>query len=74
MRALNRDINGKQGGDPYKAGRAIDIALAGEITPLRLQVGPDSSAAVRGHAEQLLRDLAAWEQVGADTQIDAVAQ
>jgi NAD(P)-dependent dehydrogenase (short-subunit alcohol dehydrogenase family) len=74
MRDLNRDINGKQGGDPYKAGRAIEIALAAETTPLRLQVGPDSSAAVRGHAEQLLKDLAAWEQVAADTQIDAVAQ
>jgi hypothetical protein len=46
--------------------------LAAETTPLRLQVGADAVAAVRAHAEQLLKDLAAWEAVGSDTTIDPV--
>jgi len=66
-------MHGNQAGDPYKAARAIDLALNAETTPLRLQLGADSVAAVRSHAEQMLKDLAAWEKVGLDTQIDAVA-
>jgi hypothetical protein len=38
-----------------------------------LQVGVDPVAAVRAHAEQLLRDLATWEQVGSDVRIDPSA-
>jgi hypothetical protein len=40
---------------------------------LFLQIGADSVAAVRAHADQLLKDLAAWEAVAADTRIDPVA-
>jgi len=73
MRALVRDVDGKQDGDPAKAARALDLALQAGNTPLRLQVGADSIAAVRAHAEQLLNDLAAWEKVGSDIRIDPKA-
>jgi hypothetical protein len=38
--------------------------LAADRTPLRLQVGNDAVDMVRAHAEQLLADLAAWEEAG----------
>jgi hypothetical protein len=59
--------------DPSKATRAIELALAADTTPLRLQVGADSVAVIRAHAEQLLKDLAAWEKVASDTQIEPAA-
>jgi hypothetical protein len=46
MWALVCDIDGKQDGDPAKAARAVDLALQAGNTPLRLQVGADSIAAV----------------------------
>jgi NAD(P)-dependent dehydrogenase (short-subunit alcohol dehydrogenase family) len=73
MRALTRDLDGKQDGDPVKAARALDLALSADNTPLRLQVGGDSIAAVRAHAQHLLQDLAAWEKVGSDIRVDATA-
>jgi NAD(P)-dependent dehydrogenase (short-subunit alcohol dehydrogenase family) len=73
MRALVRDMHGSQDGDPAKAARALDLALQADNPPLRLQVGADSIVAVWAHAEQLLRDLAIWEQVGADVRIDPSA-
>lgn len=63
-RSFTRSMDGTQTGDPFKVGHAIDTALAAEKTPLRLQVGSDAVDIVRGHAEQLLSDLAAWEKVG----------
>jgi NAD(P)-dependent dehydrogenase (short-subunit alcohol dehydrogenase family) len=70
MRALAGELHGKQDGDPDKAARALDLALQADKTPLRLQVGADSVAAVRAHAEQMLKDLAAWEKVGADIRVN----
>jgi NAD(P)-dependent dehydrogenase (short-subunit alcohol dehydrogenase family) len=69
MRQVIHDTHGAQAGDPYKAARAVDLALNAGNTPLRLQVGADSVAAVRAHSEQLLKDLAAWEGVAADTRV-----
>ena len=69
MRQIIHDTHGAQAGDPYKAARAVDLALNSDKTPLRLQVGTDSIAAVRAHSEQLLKELAAWEDVGADTRV-----
>jgi len=66
-------MHGSPDGDPAKAARALDLALQADNPPLRLQVGADSIAAVRAHAEQLLRDLAIWEQVGSDVRIDPSA-
>ena len=73
MRDFAHGMDGTQDGDPYKAARAIDLALAAETTPLRLQLGADAVNSVRAHAEQLLKDLAAWEKVGLDTQVDTGA-
>lgn len=65
-RQFAHGMNGTQEGDPARAARAIDMALQSEATPLRLQLGADSVAAVRGHAERLLAELAAWERVATD--------
>jgi NAD(P)-dependent dehydrogenase (short-subunit alcohol dehydrogenase family) len=60
-------MDGTQEGDPAKAARAIEQALAAATTPLRLQLGADAVSAVRAHAQRLLDDLAVWEQVGLAT-------
>jgi NAD(P)-dependent dehydrogenase (short-subunit alcohol dehydrogenase family) len=62
-------MHGTQNGDPFKAAAAIDKALAAADTPLRLQLGEDAVNAIRQHAEDLLKDLAAWEQVAVDTSL-----
>jgi hypothetical protein len=46
---------------------AIEQALDAETTPLRLQLGADSVAAVRSHAETLLADLSKWEPMSRGT-------
>jgi hypothetical protein len=69
MRQMIHDTHGVQAGDPYKAARAVDLDLNSGKTPLRLQVGADSVAAVRAHSEQLLKELAEWEDVAADTRV-----
>ena len=71
-RDFARSMNETQEGDPLKAAAAIDEALRAEKTPLRLQLGADSIAAVRSHAETLLSDLAAWEARGTDVKVDPV--
>lgn len=65
-----RQLHGAQPGDPSKVPPAVDRALAAEWTPLRLQLGADAVDAVRGHAETLLADLAAWEKVALATGFD----
>jgi NAD(P)-dependent dehydrogenase (short-subunit alcohol dehydrogenase family) len=70
-REFARGMHGTQAGDPMKAARAIDLALASDRTPLRLQLGEDAVNAVRGHAEQLLADLDTWQAIGLDTRLDA---
>jgi NAD(P)-dependent dehydrogenase (short-subunit alcohol dehydrogenase family) len=73
IRGLLHGMDGAQPGDPSKAARAVALAIESDATPLRLQLGADSIAAVRAHAEQLLKDLAAWEHVGAETTLDRTA-
>jgi NAD(P)-dependent dehydrogenase (short-subunit alcohol dehydrogenase family) len=70
-RDFARGMHGSQAGDPMKAAAAIDRALAAETTPLRLQLGRDAVEAVRGHAERLLADLAAWEEMAVATALDS---
>jgi NAD(P)-dependent dehydrogenase (short-subunit alcohol dehydrogenase family) len=67
IRKIMHDLNGTQPGDPAKAAHAVALTLEADVTPLRLQLGADAIAAVRGHAEQLLKDLAKWERVGIET-------
>ena len=73
IRQMMQDMHGAQSGDPYKAARAVDTALSANKTPLRLQVGSDSVAAVCGHSEHLLKELAAWEKVAAHTRVEEAA-
>ena len=70
MRDFTRQMDGTQEGDPDKAAAAIELALGAETTPLRLQLGADCVASVRAHAEQLLKDLAAWQTVAVETRLD----
>jgi len=70
IRTVMNDLNGTQPGDPAKLARAVALALESDVPPLRLQLGADSIAAVRTHAEQLLKDLSVWERVGTETTIE----
>ncbi|AND67480.1 hypothetical protein ATSB10_00260 [Dyella thiooxydans] len=72
-RTFAHAMHATQAGDPAKAAAAVDRALRAAQTPLRLQLGQDALDAVRGHAEQLLCDLAAWTPVGAATAFDEAA-
>jgi len=69
-REFARNMHGAQLGDPTKAAAAIDLALAADRTPLRLQLGTDAIEAIRAHANQLLQELEQWAPVGSDTQIE----
>ncbi|MGC4077949.1 MAG: oxidoreductase [Rubrivivax sp.] len=68
-REFAHGMDGTQPGDPMKAAAAVEAALAAETTPLRLQLGDDAVDSVRAHAEQLLRELVAWEAVARATRI-----
>ena len=70
IREFATGMNATQEGDPLKAAAAIDMALNAADTPLRLQLGRDSVAAIREHAQTLLDQLQAWEAVALDTAID----
>jgi NAD(P)-dependent dehydrogenase (short-subunit alcohol dehydrogenase family) len=59
-----------QFGDPLKAARAIESALDAVVTPLRLQLGGDAVDSIRGHAEQMLAEIAAWEEVARSIAFD----
>jgi hypothetical protein len=62
-----------QEGDPRKAAGGGRAALGAERTPLRLQLGADSVAMVRAHAETLLADLKTWEPVALATRVSETA-
>ncbi len=66
-RDFAKDMDGTQQGDPFKAAKAIEIALDSEHTPLRLQLGKDAVDAIKEHAEQLLEDLESWRETAIAT-------
>ncbi len=66
-RQFAKEMDRTQSGDPDKAARAIATAIEAENTPLRLQLGSDAVSAIRAHSEQLLNELAGWEQTALDT-------
>lgn len=70
-RAFADGMHQTQDGDPRRAAAAIETALAAPNTPLRLQLGKDSVAMVRRHAETLLADLATWEDLASDVAFPA---
>jgi NAD(P)-dependent dehydrogenase (short-subunit alcohol dehydrogenase family) len=69
-RAFAHQMHGTQFGDPAKAAALVARALAAPKTPLRLQLGDDAVDMVRNHAQALLADLAAWEELARDTKFD----
>ena len=69
-RAYVRGNHGRQPGDPDKAAGAILAALDADDPPLRLVLGADAIANVRGHLEGLSTELAGWEDLGRDTAVD----
>jgi NAD(P)-dependent dehydrogenase (short-subunit alcohol dehydrogenase family) len=73
IRGFAHGMNGTQEGDPAKAAAAVARALRAERTPLRLVLGADAVDAVRGHAETILDEIAAWEDVSRATGFAAPA-
>lgn len=69
-RDFAKNMHGTQTGDPWKAAKAIDIALQDANTPLRLPLGDDAIDGVRLHAQNLLRDLEKWEAIERDVSAD----
>ena len=59
--------DGHQPGDPAKAALAIITALEASEAPLRLVLGADGLAMVRGKHEGVLKQLAEWESVSVST-------
>lgn len=70
IREFTHGMHETQEGDPYKAAKAVELALDAEETPLRLVLGEDAIKAIRGHSETLLNDLTKWEKVGLNTKIN----
>jgi NAD(P)-dependent dehydrogenase (short-subunit alcohol dehydrogenase family) len=64
-------MDGTQTGDPAKVAAAVERALASDVTPLRLAVGSDAVDAIRDHAQSLLAELSAWEEVSRAIEVDA---
>jgi NAD(P)-dependent dehydrogenase (short-subunit alcohol dehydrogenase family) len=68
-RAYVRGGHGEQPGDPAKAAAAILAALDADTPPLRLVLGADAVANIRGRLGAVTEELDAWEAVGAATAI-----
>lgn len=62
--------DGQQPGDPAKAANAVLTALEAAETPLRLPLGSDAVDAIGTHLEQLKADIALWEKVARETELD----
>jgi NAD(P)-dependent dehydrogenase (short-subunit alcohol dehydrogenase family) len=72
-RDFARSMHESQAGDPMKAAVAIDLALAADKPPLRLQLGRDAVDAVRGHAEALIAESRRWEPTAVATALDTAS-
>jgi NAD(P)-dependent dehydrogenase (short-subunit alcohol dehydrogenase family) len=70
-RTFANNMHHTQEGDPVKAARAIDEALKAANTPLRLVLGLDAVDAIKGHAENILKEIETWKEISIDTKIDA---
>ena len=62
----------KQAGDPAKAAEAIIAALDADEPPLRLVLGADAIENISNRLESVKRELAAWEELGRATAVEAV--
>ncbi|MEJ3653414.1 SDR family NAD(P)-dependent oxidoreductase [Actinomycetes bacterium KLBMP 9759] len=69
VRAMQRDFDGAQPGDPAKAADAILGALAAERPPLRLALGSDAADAIAAALETSAAELRVWDHVARGTDI-----
>ena len=70
-RSVAQNVNlRQQPGDPLKAGYPIIRALEADDTPLRLYLGSDALAAVRGALGARLEELERWADVSVTTDFD----
>ncbi|MBR3317501.1 MAG: SDR family NAD(P)-dependent oxidoreductase [Atopobiaceae bacterium] len=71
-RSVAQNVNMRQQpGDPLKAGYPIIKAIEADDTPLRLYLGSDALAAVRGALNARLEELEKWAEVSKTTDFDA---
>ena len=71
-RSVSQSVNSRQQpGDPLKAGLPIIRALEADDTPLRLYLGSDALAAVRGALGARLAELDKWAELSKTTDFDA---
>ena len=69
---MTQNVNARQQpGDPLKAGYPIIKALEVDDTPLRLYLGSDALAAVRGALNARLTELEKWADLSVTTDFDA---
>ncbi len=61
---------GHEPGDPVKAMSTLIAVLESPNPPLRLVLGADAMAAVRGKLARVVADVAAWEAVSAATALE----
>jgi len=73
LREARRERNGRQPGDPAKAGRAIAEFLSSPEPPLHLLLGPDAFDYAQKELEILHAEFAAWEHVTRSTNFDGNA-
>jgi NAD(P)-dependent dehydrogenase (short-subunit alcohol dehydrogenase family) len=66
-KAVIRQNDGKQIGDPARAAAAIITALNSAQPPLRLVLGPDALDAIRSHTKNTEAELNAWECLARNT-------
>ncbi len=74
--AVRRNLekyDGHQGGDPAKAAAAIIAAVDAPDPPMRLALGPDAVERIRRKLDAMTQELAAWEAISNDTQLDAAS-
>ena len=62
--------DGAQPGDPAKAATAILAALQAERSPLHLPLGNDAVDAVLAHLDAVREDVAGWEPITRNTDLD----
>ena len=71
-RSVAQNVNTRQQpGDPLRAGYPIIKAIEADDTPLRLYLGSDALAAVRGALNARLTELEKWAEVSATTDFEA---
>ena len=71
LRSVAQNVNMRQQpGDPLKAGYPIIKAIEADDTPLRLYLGSDAVAAVRGALNARLEELEKWADLSATTDFE----